>query len=477
MQYYNCMEYNKVILGELQMPVNSFDDYPMSWKPTLTDRRGPIYTRLAKQLADDIQSGVLKPGDKLPPQRELADFLDLHFSTITRAYKLCEEQGLICAKVGQGTFVSSDVSVSDTLLYAQESADCIQMGTVLPPSNGNERIIAFVKDMLNQPDVQTLLDYHSPVGSYAQRRTVKRWLEGITVHTTPDNILFASGSQNALCAALLGLFQAGDRIGTTALSFSGLKSIAKMLGVQLVALPEQDGHLHLEALERFCKTENLKGLYLTPDQSNPTTYSLRPDERSHIGDIAQKLNLIVLEDAINRMFSDEACPPLHRYAPQNTVYIFSVSKFLSAGLRVAYLVCPDAYVPQVQDALYNMNLVVSPLNLEVVNRLLNSPLLPDLLGQKKAELIKRNRLADELLSGYPLLGPPACCFRWLPLPAPWRGQAFEEAAQRGGVQVFCAERFAVGKATPPNAVRICVSAPKNTQELAKGLERIRATLA
>ncbi len=459
------------------MPVNSFDDYPMSWRPTLQKRNGPIYTQLAGQLAEDIRAGVLKPGDRLPPQRELADFLDLNFSTVTRAYKLCEQQGLICAKVGQGTFVSSDVSVSDTLLYAQEPSDCIQMGTVLPPYAGNEAVIAFVRELLNQPDAPALLEYHSPAGTYAQRRTVRRWLEGIGIHTGPENILFSTGSQNALCAAILGLFQPGDRIGAAPLSFSGLKSIAKMVGVQVVPLPGRGSGIQTEELERFCRAENLKGLYLIPDQSNPTTYSLTAEERSHIGEVAQRLGLILLEDAINRMFSDGTCPPLHRYAPQNTVYIFSASKFLSPGLRVAYVVCPDACAARMEEALYNMNLAVSPLNVEIVNRILASPLLPQLLAQKRDILVRRNTIADRMLSGYELQGPPNCCFRWLQLPKGQRGQEFEDAARRAGVQVFCAERFSVGKAEAPNAVRICVSAPRTEQELIRGLERIQATLA
>ncbi|TQW47891.1 GntR family transcriptional regulator, partial [Clostridioides difficile] len=98
------------------MPINSFENYPMTWKPKLDNRKPPIYKTLAMLLEEDIKRGNLNPGDKLPPQRELADFLDLNLSTITRAFKLCEEKGLICAKVGKGTFISSDVNVSNTLL-------------------------------------------------------------------------------------------------------------------------------------------------------------------------------------------------------------------------------------------------------------------------------------------------------------------------------------------------------------------------
>lgn len=59
------------------MPINSFDDYPMSWKPTVDRNAKSIYLFLANQLERDIKEGALLPGTKLPPQRELADFLTL----------------------------------------------------------------------------------------------------------------------------------------------------------------------------------------------------------------------------------------------------------------------------------------------------------------------------------------------------------------------------------------------------------------
>lgn len=56
------------------MPVNSFDNYYMSWRPQFDKSKKPYYLSLAVQLEEDIQSGLLLPGTKLPPQRELADF-------------------------------------------------------------------------------------------------------------------------------------------------------------------------------------------------------------------------------------------------------------------------------------------------------------------------------------------------------------------------------------------------------------------
>lgn len=53
------------------MPVNSFENYPMNWKPVLNHVTGALYKTLAQILEEDIKKGTL-----LMPQRELADFRD-----------------------------------------------------------------------------------------------------------------------------------------------------------------------------------------------------------------------------------------------------------------------------------------------------------------------------------------------------------------------------------------------------------------
>lgn len=47
------------------MPINSFENYPMSWRPSIDKTKKPIYQALARQLEQDILNGVLLPGTKL----------------------------------------------------------------------------------------------------------------------------------------------------------------------------------------------------------------------------------------------------------------------------------------------------------------------------------------------------------------------------------------------------------------------------
>lgn len=47
------------------MSVNSFENYPMSWRPVLKKGTDPLYKRLANQLETDIADGILLPGTNL----------------------------------------------------------------------------------------------------------------------------------------------------------------------------------------------------------------------------------------------------------------------------------------------------------------------------------------------------------------------------------------------------------------------------
>src|SRR5262245_52381823 len=83
------------------------------WRPRAFPGEGPAYQQLAGALAGDIDAGRLRPGDKLPPQRELADALSITVGTVTRAYQLVARQGLVSGEIGRGTYVLSRPGTAD----------------------------------------------------------------------------------------------------------------------------------------------------------------------------------------------------------------------------------------------------------------------------------------------------------------------------------------------------------------------------
>ena len=75
------------------------------WNPKVAERSGPTYRAIADSLAEDIESGNLQPGDRLPTHRELAAQVGVTLTTVTRAYAEAERRGLTEGMVGRGTFV------------------------------------------------------------------------------------------------------------------------------------------------------------------------------------------------------------------------------------------------------------------------------------------------------------------------------------------------------------------------------------
>lgn len=65
----------------------------------------PIYLQIIQQIESQVLSGRLKPGDQLPPVRELAQELNVNFNTVARAYRVMNNDGLISTQQGRGTFL------------------------------------------------------------------------------------------------------------------------------------------------------------------------------------------------------------------------------------------------------------------------------------------------------------------------------------------------------------------------------------
>ena len=71
-------------------------------------QRRRVYQDIVGQIQELIQEGVLKPGDRLPPERELAERLQVSRSSLREAMRALELQGLVVSRPGAGTFVSTE---------------------------------------------------------------------------------------------------------------------------------------------------------------------------------------------------------------------------------------------------------------------------------------------------------------------------------------------------------------------------------
>ncbi|MEC0283307.1 aminotransferase-like domain-containing protein [Terribacillus saccharophilus] len=458
------------------MPINSFENYPMSWKPSIDKNKKPIYNVISEQLEHDIVNGVLVPGTKLPPQRELADYLDLNVSTISKAFKVCELKGLLSASVGSGTYVSYDALSNAYLLEDTKPKHLIEMGATLPDDASYEPLLHQLKSMLQESNYEKWFGYGRYGESSWQKDAAVKLMQRSGFETSVEHILFANGGQNAIASTLASLCKPGDRIGVDLHTYPGLKTVASMLSVQTVPIKSDKYEMSPESLEYACKNENIKGIYLIPDYHNPTASFLSVEKRKSIAEIAKKYNLFVIEDASYHLLNKEPLPALASFAPEQVIHIASLSKSLAPGLRLAYVAVPNQFKEPLSKALYNLNITVSPLLAELAARTIVSNQFEVLIEGHHEQTIRRNQIANKYFEDYKCLGVETGIFRWLLLPGRITGAAFEILAAQQGVQVYAADRFVVGNSSPERAVRVSVCAPKTIEELEQGLVILKQLL-
>ncbi|MGI6032710.1 MAG: PLP-dependent aminotransferase family protein [Coriobacteriales bacterium] len=455
------------------MPINSFDDYPMSWRPKKEELKRPYYISLADLMEQDIRTGKLAPNAKLPPQRELADFLDLNLSTISKTYKLCEARGLVTAVVGRGTFVTLHAPVTTSVVEEHPGAN-IELGTIYPFYEHNAIVRDVARDILSQDDSAKLFEYADPLGSKRQSAIGAKWLKHLGVDADGEDTIIASGVQNALADLLVSLFEPGDKIVVDEYTYPNFISLCSLLHLHLIPLGEGEGGLDVEALENICITQKPQGIYLMPSGSNPTNVSLSGKVKEQVADIVKRYGLIVLEDDNYSALLEGPLDPLVNYLPDSCVYISGFSKPVCSGLRIAYMRVPRRLREKVVHGAVSQNLKIPSLNIEIATQLVERGLTASIAKDKRRLSIERNGIFKEVF-------PESACHdvsfcQWIDLPDGCTGKSCEVALANQGVNVFGAERFAASGDASAAHLRIATCSPSTASELRRGLGLVRSYL-
>lgn len=476
------------------MPVNSFDDYPMTWRPDRRDLKNPLYCSISETLERDIKEGKLQPGTMLPPQRELADFLDVHLGTITRAFKVCQLKGLIYAVTGKGTFVSQRYASSlKTKVHLRENAQrvdyggnplvsktgqhaIVEMGLMNPFYSLNAVVLEAAKRVLVREDAADLFAYGCPYGSAHQIRAAMAWIERFSLNPLEDEIAIASGAQNALAVVLMACFKPGDKIAVDPYTYPNFIGLANFMNIQLIPVQDDDFGMDPSSLDRICRLQGLKGIYLMPACSNPTNIEMPAFRKKELTDIIKKYHLLLIEDDIYAFLSLQDYQPMTSKLPEQSIYICGTSKSLCAGLRVAYIVFPKKKRAQLISGLYNTNLNTPLLNVEILTELINSGCADNIMAERLALAKERNEIYARYFKPSGKSRNKTSFFQWIPLNGNMSGEHFELLAKEAGVQVFCSERFATGETTDTSFIRLSICSPETKKELERGLAILKALM-
>jgi 2-aminoadipate transaminase len=160
---------------------------------------------------------------------------------------------------------------------------------------------------------------------------------------SPANVLVTTGSQQGL--DLLGkvLIDTGSRVLVETPTYLGALQAFSMSEPRFISVPSDDeGPITSELTPAF--TKDARFMYCLPNFQNPTGRRIPLARRQALATIVADNGLLVLEDDPYGALSyrGDALPTLHSMNPDGVVYMGSFSKVLAPGLRVGYLIAPEA---------------------------------------------------------------------------------------------------------------------------------------
>ncbi|NDJ74873.1 MAG: PLP-dependent aminotransferase family protein [Chloroflexi bacterium] len=323
----------------------------------------PIYQQLARHFRLEIESGRMPPGDRLPPTRELARRLGVGRISVVNAYAQLQDEGLIAAHPGRGTFVTGG------------RAALINPGTRWRPAGAPKLSVREMTRLARQPGViafsggappeeflpvealrhaiNTVLDqdgaaavaYEEAEGYPPLRKQVTEYVTSLGIQCHPDDVLITGGAQQALDLVVQTVLAEGEVLVTSNPTYLGILDIAHIRRVLPVGVPV-DGHgMRLDVLEQALDDHQAGLIYVAPSYHNPTGSVMPIHRRRQLLALAEYYGVPILEDAVYHELSyRDAPPPPLKALDENGIVLHAsgFSKILLPGTRTGYVIAQGA---------------------------------------------------------------------------------------------------------------------------------------
>ena len=333
--------------------------------------RGGLSARVYRQLFDAVVEGRLRPGEQLPPTRELARRLDVSRNTVAVAYERLVAEGVLVGRVGAGTFVSHE---RINRLRARRAP----AGVDVRPRSVWKTIAEPVPDSaatpvydfrVGTPDVRLFPfaewrrlvarqwrpaaigrgTYADAAGSPALRAAIARHI-GVSrsVRANADDVIVTHGAQQAFDLIGRVVVEPGSCVAVEEPGYPPVRQLFRALGARVVGVPVDDEGIDVAAIPKAARL-----VYVTPSHQFPLGTPMSLGRRAALLEWAERRNVVVIEDDYDSEFRFEGRPldPLQTLDRSGrVVYVGSFSKVMLPTLRLGFLVAPQSLQPALRAA-------------------------------------------------------------------------------------------------------------------------------
>ncbi len=447
-----------------------------NWNKALADRNKPAYLAIAEAIELEIRQGLLKLDDRLPPIRELAKGLNLDYTTVARAYQEAQQRGLITSKAGVGSYVR----IGNSNLRDAEPT-LIEMTMNMAPEPQEAELLARMRQgtrhVMEQGNFHRLTRYQDFGGSDDDQQAAAAWLNGVSPHHQGRTILVTPGIQGTLAGLMIALVGAGNTLCAEAITYPGVKAMAGQLGIRALGIPTDSEGILPDALEAHCRVNEVRALYLNPTIQNPTTRTIGEARRREIVEVARHFGLKIIEDDPYSKLMRSPPPSFASLAPELTYYVSGLSKTVSAGLRIAFLVCPNELESKrIASSLRATQIMASPVCSALASQWILDGTAQMCLDSIRLLSQKRQMIAKRILGDFNYETNPEGFHLWLNLPSTWNQSAFCGRLLNRGIAIASADMFCL-EGNTPNAVRLSLGGNLNDERIEHTLRIISETLS
>ncbi|PLW74914.1 PLP-dependent aminotransferase family protein [Cohaesibacter celericrescens] len=467
-------------------------DKQTDWCPDISDLAGPKYRAIVSAMQKDIQDGILLPGARLPTQRDLAWSLKVNLSTVTEAFREATRLRLITGEVGRGTYVLPGNDAAQ--LYAMDRSqteNMIDLSTIIPArAFSDEDVRQSFATLLARDNLADMMDYNSPNLIKRCRNAIAQLYQARGFHPRQTDIFPCAGAQAALFAALQMVAKPDLPVLVEELTFPGMKVAARQMGLRLVPVTMDDRGILPEDLDRAARASGARILVVSPILQNPTGTTMDAARRAEIARLAEKLDLLVIEEDVYGGFSKE--PPLSLQLAGRSILVGGLSKLVAPGPRFGFIIstlegedrAPVGLNFSTNELVHVTSWMAAPIMLELACNWIEKGEVDNHMEWQRQEARARQGLLRRKL-GLPALGrAPAAPHIWIPTGASSQllgglpnhpdcgtGEQMAAKASAAGVALVPASTFCAGR-IQSDGVRLCVTAPLNRSDLTEACKRL-----
>lgn len=331
-------------------------------------------------VKEQIESGSISEGAKLPSIRELSQYLKISKNTVEAAYQQLLAEGYVESKSRNGLMVLPLEEVNEICAPVQSRLvkELSEQSYRYDFNYGDIEWERFpmniwkkcLTDSLNKDPYQ-ILGYGHPQGDEELRTEIAKYLfQSRGVSCSPNQILNCSGTQHSISMLLQILSLGGQNIAIEDPGYNGVRTVLKNHGCKITPVSIDNDGLNIEELQ----SKDVKAVYVTPSHQFPLGMVMSIQKRMKLLHWARQNDAIIIEDDYDSEFRyvGQPVPSLKALdSGEHVIYLGTFSKSFLPAARLSYMVLPSTMIEKMDHVFSVYSQPASPIIQQAVFLFMN----------------------------------------------------------------------------------------------------------